>query len=128
MVELYNSFIRKTFLRSVWNGEYEAFVDSPDEAALLNRLGVWADRKDLKETSAEAAFIEQFLRDTWGYVQSGQEEASKGFTLVPKYPVEGAGAKGGTGEADLAVGLFSQEGTADISAHKNLLKLKAICR
>ena len=56
MVELYNSFIRKTFLRSVWTGEYEAFVDSPREAALKDRLGDWADRKDLKETSAGGIF------------------------------------------------------------------------
>ncbi len=59
MVELYNSFIGKTFLRSVWTGEYETFVDSPHEAALLKRLGDWADRKDLKETSAETGRIRQ---------------------------------------------------------------------
>lgn len=63
------------FLRSVWAGEYDVFVDSPHEASLLKRLHNWVDRKDLKETSAEAAFIEQFFRDTWGYIQSGQEAA-----------------------------------------------------
>ncbi len=52
MVELYNSFIGKTFLRSVWAGEYDVFVDSPHEASLLKRLRDWVDRKDLKETSA----------------------------------------------------------------------------
>lgn len=109
MTELISSFISKSFLRSVWALEYEAFKGSEEEAALEKRLKRWSERKDLRETSAEAAFIEEFFRDTWGYFQSGQEGAEKGeFTLWPKFPIAGAGQKGGTGEADLAIGVFEK--------------------
>jgi len=70
------------------------------------KLKLWAARKDLKETSAEAAFIDVFFRDTWDYDQSGQAAANAGFTLYPKFPLQGTGARGGTGEADLAIGYF----------------------
>jgi hypothetical protein len=113
MAELHNSFISKSFLRSVWAGEYDAFRNSPEEAALQKKLKDWAERKDLKELSAEAALIEQFFRDTWGYSQSGQDDAKKGFTLYPKYAVKGAGEKGGTGAADLAIGYFGDDDIAE---------------
>src|SRR5205814_4768098 len=59
------------------------------------------------ETSAEAAFIAEFFCDTWGYAQTGQVGAEAGtFTLWPKFSIAGAGAKGGAGEADLAIGFF----------------------
>jgi hypothetical protein len=47
-----------------------------------------------------------FFRETWGYTQSGQADAKTGFTLYPKFAIPGAGAKGGKGEADLAIGYF----------------------
>jgi hypothetical protein len=71
MLDSHNAFVTPTFLRSVWSAEYEAFKDSAAEGALLKRLRDWADRKSLKETSAEAAFIRVFFEDTWGYAQSG---------------------------------------------------------
>jgi hypothetical protein len=72
MVELFNSFISKVFLRSVWGLEYGAYQDSEQEKAFDERLRRWSTRKDLRETSAEAAFIEEFFPDTWGYEQAGQ--------------------------------------------------------
>ena len=110
MVDLHRSFISKSFLRSVWALEYEAFKGSVEETALVKRLQTWAARKDLRETSAEAAFIQEFFHDTWGYEQSGQLGSGAGeFTLCPKYPVAGAGEKGGVGAADLAIGLFRND-------------------
>lgn len=90
MQELRNSFITKPFLRSVWALDYEAFKGSEAEQRLLERLERWSERKDLKETSAEAALIEEFFHKTWGYVQSGQAGSEKTFTLWPKFPVAGA--------------------------------------
>jgi hypothetical protein len=52
--------------------EYRAWQDSDNEKALDVRLALWAKRTDLKETSAESAFIDVFFRETWGYVQTGQ--------------------------------------------------------
>ncbi len=110
MPDLYNAFISKTFLRSIWTLEYEAFRGSEEEAALEQRLLRWASRKDLRETSAEAAFIQEFFHDTWGYEQTGQAGAETGtFSLWPKFPVAGAGEKGGVGSADLAIGVFRRD-------------------
>ena len=89
MVELFNSFISRVFLRSVWELEYEAYQDSEQEKALDDRLRRWSARKDLRETSAEAAFIEEFFRDTWGYEQAGQTGSEAGtFTLWPKFLID----------------------------------------
>ncbi len=107
MADLVASFISRAFLRSVWALEYDAFKGSEEEALLQDRIRRWSARKDLRETSAEAAFIEEFFRDTWGYEQTGQAGSERGtFTLWPKFQIAGAGAKGGVGAADLAIGIF----------------------
>jgi hypothetical protein len=71
MADLVNSFISKAFLLSVWALEFEAFKGSAEEAALEARLQRWSARKPLRESSAEASFIQEFFRDTWGYEQTG---------------------------------------------------------
>src|SRR6202045_3361435 len=107
MADLVNSFISKAFLRSVWALEFEAFKGSAEEAALEARLQRWSARKPLRETSAEASFIQEFFGDTWRYEQTGQAGAEAGsFTLWPKFAIAGAGATGGAGEVDLAIGNF----------------------
>lgn len=108
MAEADSGFVSRAFLRSVWASDYAAFQDSPAEAELLARLRRWAARTDLKETSAEAAFIEEFFRATWGYAQSGQAGTEAGFSLWPQFKVPGAGASGGPGQADLAIGWFAK--------------------
>ncbi|MEM6624758.1 MAG: hypothetical protein AAF674_21275 [Pseudomonadota bacterium] len=72
MTEFQSSFLAKGFLRSVWAHEYETFKDSTAEAEVLERLRRWAARGAQKETTAQAALLEEFFRATWGYVQSGQ--------------------------------------------------------
>src|ERR1700732_4681539 len=72
MSDLHAAFMSKSFLRSHWNLEYRAWHDSENEKALDDPLALWAERTDLKETSAESAFIDVFFRETWGYVQTGQ--------------------------------------------------------
>ncbi len=115
MTDLFSSFISKAFLRSVWSLEFEAFKGSEDDSALVDRLRRWSSRKDLRETSAEAAFIQEFFHDTWGYEQTGQAGAETGsFTLWPKFPIAGAGEKGGVGTADLAIGFFQRGNTNPI--------------
>lgn len=114
MTELHRAFVSRSFLRSVWAIDYEEFKGSDEEKNLVERLERWSKRKDLKETSAEAAFIEEFFRATWGYVQSGQAGSEKGFTIYPKLSIPGAGAKGGSGEADLAMGFFTKDGAQPI--------------
>src|SRR5690606_31944350 len=74
---------------------------------LLERLKRWAARGVQKETSAQAALLEEFFRATWGYVQAGQAGGEQNYSLYPAFPVAGAGQRGGTGEADAALGHFT---------------------
>jgi hypothetical protein len=124
MSDLHVAFVSKSFLRSHWDLEYRAWRDSDNEKALNDRLALWAKRTDLKETSAESAFIDVFFRETWGYVQTGQRGSETGFSLYPKFAIPGAGANGGSGEADLAIGYFSK--TAPGQIPQVLCEFKAI--
>ena len=110
MLDSLNAFLTPTFLRSVWSADYEAFKGSAAEAKLHATLRRWAARTDLGETGAEPAFIEEFFRGIWHYAQPGQEGAGEGYTLHPQFNVSGAGAGGGTGRADAALGYFDGKG------------------
>jgi len=95
-----------TFLRAQWNAEFVAFESSPASAYLLARLSAWANRDILKETSSEAAFIQRFFVETWGYHLQGHETA---YNCRQQYEVTGAGQTGGRGSADLALGNFTTD-------------------
>lgn len=110
MRDFHNSFIGRTFLRSIWDTEYKIFQGSAEEQALDRRLLQWSQMADLKETTAEGALVEEFFRQTWGYTHSGQDGGGETFTLYPKFPIPGAGDKGGQGLADLAIGYFAKNG------------------
>jgi len=108
MLDSLNAFVTPTFLRSVWAAEYAAFKDSPAEALLYERLRRWSKRTDLGETGAEPAFIEEFFRAIWDYVQPGQAGSGAGYTLRPQFPVQGAGCRCGRRQwpGRLGSGLF----------------------
>ena len=108
MRENHLTFLSRAYLRSQWNLDYVAFRDSPEEAALYERLQRWSLRTDLGESSAEPAFLDEFFRQTWGYAQTGQAGGEVTFSLYPEFPVPGAGASGGTGAADAALGHFDE--------------------
>lgn len=101
------AFVSRAFLRSALGTEYLAWSDEQD-AALRARLLNWSGRKKLKETSAEGAFLQAFFVDTWGYEDAGRVEGAA-FSLYPKLRIDGAGAGGGAGEADAALGWFGTE-------------------
>lgn len=109
----HNSFISKPFLRSLWALDYEAYKDTAQETELINMLRAWAKRSDLKETSAESAFIDSFFKTLWGYMQTGQDNTPE-FSLYPKLPIKGGGMKGGMGYADLAMGWFDRDGVSPV--------------
>jgi hypothetical protein len=114
MGDLQNSFISKSFLRSVWAHEYETFKDSPEETGLFERLKRWAARGTQKETTAQSALLQEFFGATWGYVQAGQAGGEQNYSLYPAFPVAGAGQRGGTGEADAALGHFTPDEASPI--------------
>jgi hypothetical protein len=106
--ESHSTFITKQFLRSNWELDYQAFQDSDEERELLERLHRWSSRADLGERSAEPAFLDEFFRQTWGYAQAGQAGGEGSFSLYPQFPVASAGARGGSGTADAALGWFDE--------------------
>ncbi len=73
----------------------------------MELLQNWSQRTDLRERSAEAAFLEEFFHRIWGYVQSGQAGSSGSFSLYPQFPVDGGSASGQRGSADAALGSFN---------------------
>lgn len=96
----------ESYLRAEFGNEFEAFCGSEEERSLLERLRIWSERELQNETSAENAFIDRFFKQLWGYVSSGERDAQEGYTCYPKFSVGRAGASGGTGQADLALGVF----------------------
>ena len=64
MSEIQNSFISKSFLRSVWAHEYETFKDSTEEAELIDLLRRWTARSSQKETTAQSALLQEFFGAT----------------------------------------------------------------
>ncbi len=108
MRENHLTFLSRSYLRSQWDLDYRAFRGSPEEASLHERLVRWSQRTDLGERSAEAAFIDEFFRLTWGYRQAGQEGGERTFSVYPQFPIGGAGAGGGVGVADAALGHFDE--------------------
>lgn len=99
------------FLRAQWSAEFDAFESSTESAALLTRLRAWAGRDVLKETSSEAAFIQRFFVETWGYHLQGNETA---YNCRQQYEVSGAGQTGGRGSADLALGNFTTDAVPQV--------------
>jgi hypothetical protein len=100
------AFVTRSFLRTELGLEFRAYDDQED-AELLARLRAWAERLQLNEASAEGAFTQTFFVDTWGYGEAGRVDRDL-VTLIPKLHIQGEGAGGGVGEADLALGWFRE--------------------
>lgn len=107
MQDFDNPFVSRQFLRSHWALDYRAFQGSAEETALLDRLRRWSQRADLRERTAQPAFIEEFFRQTWGFVQAGQDGAEAAFSIYPDFQIGGGAARGGAGFADAALGRFA---------------------
>ncbi|MEA2839934.1 MAG: hypothetical protein QOF41_1264 [Methylobacteriaceae bacterium] len=99
-----HSFVTRAFLRAQFELDYRAYTEERD-AELLKRLRDWDDRLRLNETQAEGAFTQTFFVDSWSYGEAGRVRPED-HTIIPKFPIAGEGAAGGTGEADLALGWF----------------------
>lgn len=98
------AFIARAFLRAEYDTQYKVYVAEQD-AVLISRLKAWNARKALSETQTEAAFIQTFFAETWGFGLGGRVPGDQ-VTAIPQYPVAGEGAGGGQGAADLALGWF----------------------
>lgn len=66
-------------------------------------------RKSLSETQLDGQFVEKFFHQLWGDWGTGTDGSIEGYTLLPEYPVPGAGQTGGIGNADLALAHFEND-------------------
>lgn len=76
----------EAFLKAQWHEEYAAFAAAPEAGRLERRLKAWGERDVLKETSSEAAFLQRFFVETWGYRLQGATDASD-YTCRPQFEV-----------------------------------------
>ena len=110
MPETYQQLFTDSFLLSVWNAEYQKYLASED-AEIMKILRNWSQKEFQKETEAESAFVNVFFKKIWGYAASGETEKQEGYICHPQFAIPGAGASGGTGKADMALGYFGTEET-----------------
>ena len=99
------SFVSRAFLQSIYDIEFKAYLAEGRDAIVLGRLKSWNERTQLTETQTESAFIQAFFVELWGFGSTGRAAPDE-HTIIPKFGVPGTGAKGGAGEADLALGWF----------------------
>jgi hypothetical protein len=99
------SFIGRPFLQATLHYEFEDYQTAGKDSDVLATLKKWHGRAKLSETQAETAFIQAFFVELWGYSLSGHGKTDD-HTIWPKFDVPGAGAKGGAGKADVALGWF----------------------
>lgn len=97
----------ENFLLSHWDRDFQNYVKSIDEE-ILEQLKNWASKDFQKETTAESTFVNLFFKKLWNYIASGESSSEEGYTCQSQYPIQRAGQKGGTGEADLALGYFGK--------------------
>jgi hypothetical protein len=114
----------ETFLRAQWNAEFDTFQAGPESTALLSRLRAWAARDMLNERASEAAFIQRFFVETWGYPLQGNDIPA--YSCRPQFEVKSAGQSGGTGFADLALGRFGSGGGSGDGVPQVLCEFKDI--
>lgn len=114
MATNYQPLLDIAFLRAHFFKDFEEYQASQQDGMLLARLKNWAAKDWQKETASESTFIDLFFRQTWGYKASGEADKIDGYTLQQQFPVRGAGQKGGTGAADIAMGYFGRKDTETI--------------
>ncbi|MDP1700755.1 MAG: Eco57I restriction-modification methylase domain-containing protein [Aestuariivirga sp.] len=99
------SFVSRAFLQSIYDIEFKAYLAGGRDEIVHAKLKAWDGRAQQTETQDESAFIQAFFVELWGFGATGLAAAEE-HTIIPKFGVQGAGAKGGAGEADLALGWF----------------------
>jgi hypothetical protein len=100
---------RDDYLLSHWSEELVAYREGGQDDVVRRTLTDWSNRDSSRtEIQLEGTFVETIVCGLWGYKATGT--GSVEYTALPKFPVPGAGAQGGTGEADLAMGRFTAGG------------------
>lgn len=96
-------------LFSHWEDDFQQFRKSDDEK-VRKTLVEWSNRdKSLTEIQLNGLFVQKIFHQLWGYWGTGTSGPIAGYTLLPEFPVVGAGQSGGTGKADLALAHFNNE-------------------
>ncbi len=101
----YQPLFSEAYLWSIWQRDFLSYVDTYDKE-VLKTLSNWSEKEFQKETAAEGSFVSVFFKKLWNYKASGESVSGEGYSCYPQYPIKRAGERGGTGEADLALGYF----------------------
>ncbi len=115
------------FLLAEWANEYEAYTNSAD-SQVFQHLKDWANRdKRQTETQLQGSFVETILCRLLGFWTTGGTAAyfdrtigewqppAQSYTAHPEFAVPNAGQSGGSGSADIALGLFGHVDNALIA-------------
>ena len=103
------SFITRSFLRSVWASEFEAYVARGEDASCLDALRNWSSRIARGEVADGGALIATLFTHLWGYRDVGTQ-AEPVHSIYPQFPVAGAGPRGRGGAVDAALGWWDLDG------------------
>ncbi|NQT36181.1 MAG: Eco57I restriction-modification methylase domain-containing protein [Planctomycetes bacterium] len=102
------------YLFSHWADQLDEYLASHD-SEVRQGLIQWAGRdKSLSESQLDGLFVEKIFHQLWQYWGTGSTGPLPGYTLLPQYPVSGAGQTGGTGRADLALAYFDHDDVPDV--------------
>lgn len=66
------SFVSRSYLQSIYDIEFKAYLEDGRDAALLERLKLWDVRPKQTETQDESAFIATFFEEIWGFGAGGR--------------------------------------------------------
>jgi len=107
------SLLSEDYVLNHYAAEFERYLADGDQE-IFEMLTTWNARDHRRsETQLESGLLSQFFRKLWGYLGSGEGKTGE-YTLSPKHPVPAAGAGGGTGTADLALGIFDTSVTVGV--------------
>ena len=110
----YHPLFTDEYLFSNWASEFETYVNEHD-APLLQALNEWNSRdKKQTETQLEGQFVQKFFTGIWGYIGTGVNKVDPEYSLISQYAIKSSGQVGGTGKADLALGLFNCDDIPDV--------------
>lgn len=107
------AFITRSFLRSIWASDYDAYVASGHDQACLETLRTWSSRVARGEVADGGALIATLFTNLWGYQDTGAQ-ADGVHSIYPQFPVPGAGPRGRGGAVDAALGWFGVDGVPPV--------------
>ena len=110
MTTTYRTLLSDNYLRAVFAKEFEAFKGSEEEKTLVARLKKWSEESFRKKPHLRQPLWACSSRRHGAISPAVNLMEGTATALYPQFPISGAGAGGGTGGADAALGIFDCKG------------------